>query len=357
MNEDLAASQQSSKGKEVDYLLQNSQSPDSVEVLPPRGLINLEQTRFVPAKGIYNSTGNACFVISFMQLIFSIPSIQKVFENYEQQHNGILTKSVTKLLQSMEQQDTVTAIQFFSSLENKLGTSFAGRHQQDLKELFVLFTNSLSRECSLPNTVLADLMFAFETAKDNHPLSTLTYSILEKEFTCKEITCKHSFTRLEPSQHLELRFPGTEKNQWESATVKDLLCNSLTGTCERKCCLEDNVVHTETFRFVRPPELLFLFITRDRANGQAPNRTLLHFSETLDIDEFLCENNRGTLTAKLLAYAEHRGEDENGHFICYGKRGEDWFCFNDDSCSIITPEEALQPSKYAVILLYQLTRV
>jgi ubiquitin C-terminal hydrolase len=47
----------------------------------------------------------------------------------------------------------------------------------------------------------------------------------------------------------------------------------------------------------------------------------------------------------------HFGNLENGHYIAYGKRNEEWFEFNDEKVSPIKVDE-VQGDKDAYLLMY-----
>jgi len=48
----------------------------------------------------------------------------------------------------------------------------------------------------------------------------------------------------------------------------------------------------------------------------------------------------------------HYGNLHNGHYIAYGKRGDEWYEFNDEKVKIISIDDVLNDSD-AYILMYQ----
>ncbi|RMZ87019.1 hypothetical protein DV736_g5756, partial [Chaetothyriales sp. CBS 134916] len=122
------------------------------------------------------------------------------------------------------------------------------------------------------------------------------------------------------------------------------------------------VLRTKTKQITlgRLPKDLVLHINRsifDEYGNQRKNLSLVQFPARLQLPSRWCAPLAGddeeediVATYELKCAVTHYGRHENGHYVAFGKRGKDWYCFNDEIVTKMDEEEVL--SRGNVFMLF-----
>ncbi|RMD41956.1 hypothetical protein DV735_g3183, partial [Chaetothyriales sp. CBS 134920] len=109
----------------------------------------------------------------------------------------------------------------------------------------------------------------------------------------------------------------------------------------------------------RLPKDLVLHINRsifDEYGNQRKNLSMLQFPARLQVPSRWCAPLAGddeehiVATYELRCSVTHYGRHENGHYVAFGQRGKDWYCFNDEIVTKMDEEEVL--SRGNVFMLF-----
>ncbi|KIW36841.1 uncharacterized protein PV06_10958 [Exophiala oligosperma] len=111
----------------------------------------------------------------------------------------------------------------------------------------------------------------------------------------------------------------------------------------------------------RLPKDLVIHINRsifDEYGNQLKNTAPVGVPVKLDFLSRWCaplEENRGAVAAvyDLKCIVTHYGRHENGHYVALGKRGKDWYSFNDEMVTKVSEEEVLRRGN-GFMLFYEL---
>ena len=97
------------------------------------------------------------------------------------------------------------------------------------------------------------------------------------------------------------------------------------------------------------PKILIITLKRFSSNGMHKNESLVRFPiDVLDLSQYVVGYKANTHKYKLFGVANHMGGISGGHYTAFALNGESWFCFNDDSVSLITPERVVSSSAYCM---------
>lgn len=99
----------------------------------------------------------------------------------------------------------------------------------------------------------------------------------------------------------------------------------------------------------RLPKDLVVHVNRsiwDNYGEQIKNTACVRFPSTLDFLGQWCAPLEAKPESTQAVYelkctVTHSGRHDNGHYVAYGKRGKDWYCFNDDIVTKMTEQEVL----------------
>lgn len=125
---------------------------------------------------------------------------------------------------------------------------------------------------------------------------------------------------------------------------------SSTGSKEKATSIP-KVLSTKAKRilFGRLPHDLVVHINRsifDDWGNQRKNTSFVSFPPVLEIvDDWMTSLNDGGsdihAVYELRCIVTHQGRHDNGHYVACGKRGKEWYSFNDEVVSRITEEQVL----------------
>lgn len=112
----------------------------------------------------------------------------------------------------------------------------------------------------------------------------------------------------------------------------------------------------------RLPQDLVIHINRsifDNWGNQRKNTSLISFPPVLDIvDDWVASMGQISVgrhgSYELKCTVTHSGRHDNGHYVAYGKRGKEWYSFNDEIVSKVSEEQVLDRGN-VFLLFYELT--
>lgn len=110
----------------------------------------------------------------------------------------------------------------------------------------------------------------------------------------------------------------------------------------------------------RLPVDLVIHINRsifDDYGNQRKNTSLVHFPEQLKFQKRWCApldlgDDCPSVSYELKCIVTHYGRHENGHYVAFGLRGKNWYCFNDEVVTLLSLEEVLSRGN-AFMLFYE----
>lgn len=113
--------------------------------------------------------------------------------------------------------------------------------------------------------------------------------------------------------------------------------------------------------FGRLPRDLVVHINRsifDDWGNQRKNTSLVNFPPALEIVDDWVASIGGSPSGRHGSYelrctVTHSGRHDNGHYIAYGKRGKEWYSFNDEVVTKTSEEQVLERGN-VFLLFYEL---
>lgn len=129
---------------------------------------------------------------------------------------------------------------------------------------------------------------------------------------------------------------------------------------------EDKVLSTKMkhLLFGRLPQSLVIHVNRsifDDWGNQRKNHSFVEFPAQLKIwsdwvEELGDEETEVHATYELRCIINHSGRHDNGHYVACGRRGKDWFLFNDEIVTRITEADVLARGNVFMLFYEKLDR-
>lgn len=279
--------------------------------------------------GLHN-LGNTCFVNSVLQVIFSLPSLQPLFEN-NQTFSRTLNQLKQKLYSSKRQ--SISPIGLFSLPQMHI---WPKDQQQDAHEYFTWLLQELHIEHVVPPGAHA-LSFGGQPTtwleyhtENESPVTDLIVAQYTITDTCEQ--CHTISTRYDYVRFANVYLQNTEVLVEESTHVNDISCTS--------CRFPQTVCTTE---MTHCPPILFVLLMR--FSGLEKNEMKMRLRR-----QILTKNNT---QYQLKASVNHSGHSTNaGHYTAWVKIEPfvKWYkC--DDRCVTHTAVPSLSNLPY--ILVYK----
>jgi ubiquitin carboxyl-terminal hydrolase 8 len=297
--------------------------------------------------------GNTCYLNAAVQILSHIHELNEYLMNVKQLNrinDSVLTIEWISLYKLIWSQNCIISPNRFVSKIKELSlsqsntTKFCNFEQNDSNEYFYFMLdcihNSLNKldqsdRIKLNKTSNPELnkeIDAYETKDCSivHSLFTsfLTYTYVNKETNVVE------FTKHEPHFMIELSIPLVNnisiedciKHTFQEETLDTLWHDEKTN--EKKQLIK----RTE---FGYYPTILVVHFKRWIKMNK--NRQIVHFNETLHLDE----------TYELFGIINHEGNMFGGHYYSYIKKNK-WFVFNDTHISQIQMQEIVGDKNYCL---------
>jgi ubiquitin carboxyl-terminal hydrolase 8 len=191
---------------------------------------------------------------------------------------------------------------------------------------------------------------------------------LHTSISCKNVSenkeCCYSSEKFDPFYSLTLTIQDNETKKIFS-NLEDCLNNYMETEildeenqwycekCKKKSRAEKKTVIWKTAshiifhfkRFMTVKTVMGYMTMKDSHN--------VNFPFELDLSEYTEFETNEKRTFHLCFVANHVGSLQSGHYFCYRKIENDWFCFNDKQVSKIEKERVVTPNAYYLIYQYQ----
>ncbi|DBA82653.1 TPA: hypothetical protein ACH3X1_006898 [Trebouxia sp. C0004] len=295
-------------------------------------------------------------------------------------------KTLVKQVYDNSNQYAVDPAQFLRRIaQHPMGAEFCDGGQHDAQELFRLLLDSLHDDLNRISKKPAyeedkDIPGEAETDKaerlwqkylsiDNSPITDLFGGQLQSTVHCQK--CKGNFTMYEPFWDLSLpivkegkggigawlsgkKDPTSIQDCLQAFTSDELLQGDESFKCE-KC--GEKTQATKRLRIFRLPKVLLLHIKRFKYSGSSREKLTNNVSfpvKGLKLSQFVSDVSSpadSNASYDLYAVSNHYGSMAGGHYTAACRVGltggrEQWYSFNDDAVSKLSPQSVVTPCAY-----------
>lgn len=295
-------------------------------------------------------------------------------------------KTLVKQVYDNSNQYAVDPAQFLRRIaQHPMGAEFCDGGQHDAQELFRLLLDSLHDDLNriskkpayeedkdIPGeaeTDKADRLWQKYLSIDNSPITDLFGGQLQSTVHCQK--CKGNFTMYEPFWDLSLpivkegkggigawlsgkKDPTSIQDCLQAFTSDELLQGDESFKCE-KC--GEKTEATKRLRIYRLPKVLLLHIKRFKYSGSSREKLTNNVSfpvKGLKLSQFVSDVSSpadSNATYDLYAVSNHYGSMAGGHYTAACRVGlpggrEQWYSFNDDAVSKLSPQSVVTPCAY-----------
>jgi ubiquitin C-terminal hydrolase len=180
-----------------------------------------------------------------------------------------------------------------------------------------------------------------ELGPGNIILSQVFNGILCSTIICTE--CDSVSTKEEVFIDLQVELSESVEKSLESFTREEVL-----STGYHCICCKRNTVAIKSLGISKVPNCLSIQIKRFK---QQPNphksTSFIKYRRKM-----MVRSLRGTNQYELVSVGVHIGSMSSGHYITYGKRSRNWYCFDDSLCTKVDLKRVLNQTAY--MLVYKL---
>lgn len=263
--------------------------------------------------GLSNRKNN-CFFNSAMQCLVGIPELAYFYTKNDFEPTQKYSLFFQNFLKKMISQKNsyIEIEEFIPTLRTKIKL-FDG-NEQDAHEFLIYFLEILSNELGKRNEEVIDNLESYnEFLKTNIIIKTL-FGMQSSNLKCTQ--CDKTRFCYENFIILSLNVKNSISDSIKEFLKEELIMNIF---CEN-CNLKTNFI--KYYGFSRMPKILIIHLKRfiDYRNK---DNTCVNVDNVLKINEF---------TYRLVSYVCHSGTIRNGHYVAYGERNNEWYCFDDRNC-------------------------
>ncbi|EPX72216.1 ubiquitin carboxy terminal hydrolase Ubp11 [Schizosaccharomyces octosporus yFS286] len=295
-------------------------------------------------KGLYNSSGNDCFLNSVLQALASQSSLTEFLQL--RASSSTLYAALLDFLKSLNSGSSkpISANYFLNLLERITNKVILRSLQQDAHEFLQYLLEIIeSQNLSLPSPPSSVRILGF-------PAQLPFIGIILQTVQCSSCSAKTS--TVFKNTTLQLSFPYAHNAS--SITLSQLFAsNGFEQIDDYKCdtCYPHTKKTTSCFRFVqwkRPPTLLQIQLERScyTSLGLSRNNTAVRYEKS-----FLLQNRYRYHLRSLIT---HHGGANSGHYICYRKKDNSWWSANDTIISKCSIEKVLDQHRQVFMLFYEM---
>ena len=246
--------------------------------------------------------------------------------------------------QGYSQNDSQEFLQFIlecthEGLAQEVNVNITGEPRNELDRLaiqaYTTFRNFFQNEHSL----IVDTFYGmFKT-------TVLTQTKVLKEQGNKPV----SRVTFDPFNMLSLEIPLENGVTDDGFTIYDCLDHfTKTEVLETKTADEYKV---KRLSFWSLPDVLVVFFKRFNNMGRKINVPITFNLNNLDFSKYMSGYNRKSYKYSVYGVVNHTGGTGGGHYYAYVKHLDNqWYCFNDQSVSVIEEKNVCSPNAYCLFL-------
>ena len=336
----------------------------SLTVIPYTLISNLNSLKRIalPPIGLSNPSVY-CFMNTCLQCLISIPELNYYFisNDYLNDMRNPKRSSPSSLRNCNSYKQLLTAYQSHSSyffppkcIYTTCHSFLPSHHQHDCQEFLRRLLGSIQDELNIthkytfPDNITMTQAWSMYRSVNASFVDSLFSGLMRSGVTCCK--CKHTSYTFDPFMDVAVSIESCSYETLENCLRKyfDKEVIDCAYKCER-CGKRTQIV--KKLDIVLPPPILTIQFKRFGNAGRRKINTFIQFERSVDIDEFVAEEEVMLRQTKyeLFAVAVHLGHSiELGHYVAYVKRNGRWFECNDESVSEVRERTALSRNAYLV---------
>ncbi|WBW72091.1 mitochondrial outer membrane anchored ubiquitin C-terminal hydrolase Ubp11 [Schizosaccharomyces osmophilus] len=298
-------------------------------------------------KGLYNSSGNDCFLNSVLQALASQSSLTQFLQL--RASSSTLYAALLEFLKNLNSGSSkpTSANSFLNILEKITNKVILRSLQQDAHEFLQYLLEIIeSQDSSLPSPSSPPSSVRILGFPAQLPFIGFILQTVQCSFCSAKTSTNFKNTIL------QLSFPYAHNAS--SVSLSQLFAsNAFEQVDDFKCdaCYPHTKKTTSCYRMVqwkRPPTLLQIQLERSCYTplGLSRNNTAVHYEKSFVLQNRYRYHLRSVIT--------HHGGANSGHYICYRKKDNCWWSANDTIISKCTIEKVLDQHRLAFMLFYEM---
>ncbi|EEB06268.2 ubiquitin carboxy terminal hydrolase Ubp11 [Schizosaccharomyces japonicus yFS275] len=305
--------------------------------------------------GLYNATGNDCFINCIVQALASLESLLDVLRS---------RKSFTPLNEALEEilhllngqtNRTQNVNKLVLKLNYAIGRSIQRSRQQDAHEFLQCLLETLQNQ---PRTT------QFQALKQCYkvPFPWPFIGRMRQRVTCGR--CLSVSDTYFSTLSLELSLPPESiSKSWNNLSLSQLLQQNASDSIEgyhcTNCSKKRRVVNgstveptscTRSLTWTHLPSILILFLQRSYYD---PHRGLERNNCRINYPRKLHASDTDARSYVLKAVVVHRGSPSFGHYSCYRTALGSWWLTSDSQTRKVSMSSVLDQSQKVCILFYE----